>query len=114
MKRRQFVLHGPPHPGAIDHRLAMNQDVTKSHDVAEIRDPGRKRCIQASESIERFPEDLELPLHCGPQEEIAIEIREALARGHIGDGSARVARVPEEAFGVTPQRWTRASARRSP
>lgn len=60
---RQIVLHGLPHANAIDHRVAVNQDVSESHDLPEIRNLGPKRRMQAIESIKRFAEDLKLTLN---------------------------------------------------
>jgi len=67
----------------------------------------------ARAAIESLAENFELALHRRAQDEIAVEISEVFGRRHVGDGSGRLARVPDETFGVTPQRSARASARRS-
>jgi len=54
----------------------MNRYVAESHDLAEIRNSGRKRRIEAIESIERLAENLELALDRGAQDKIAVEICE--------------------------------------
>jgi hypothetical protein len=43
----------------------VNQDVAKSHDLAEIGNLGRKRSIQAIKTIERLSKNLKLALHGG-------------------------------------------------
>jgi len=43
----------------------MDENVAKSHDLAEIGNLGRKRSIQAVKTIERLSKNLKLALHGG-------------------------------------------------
>lgn len=101
------------HTSAVDQRVTMDQDVAEGYNLAKIRNLGRERCVESGELTKSLAENLKLALHRRAQDEIAVEISEAFARRHVGDGSGRLARVPDETFGVTPQRSARASARRS-
>src|SRR5260370_15641480 len=113
-QHRQIVLHGAPDAGAVDQRVAVDQDVAERHNLVKIGNLGRERRIEARELTKSLAENLELALHRGARDDIAVEICEALGRRHGGEGVRRIARVPEEAFGITLQRPAPASARRSP
>ena len=89
----------------------MDQDVAEGYNLAKIRNLGRERDVESSELTKSLAENLKLALHRRAQDEIVVEISEAFAGRHVGDGSGRLARVPDETFGVTPQRSARASAR---
>jgi hypothetical protein len=58
----------------------------------------------------RFAHDLELPLDGRPQDNVPVEIGKALARGDPGVHLVGLARIPQQAFRITPQRPARIDA----
>ena len=62
----------------------------------------------------RFAYDLELPLDGRPQNNVPVEVGKALAHSDGGDHLGGLARIPQQAFRITLQRWARASFRCSP
>jgi hypothetical protein len=61
----------------------VDENISKSHDLAEIGNSRPKQRIQAIESIERLSQNLELAFNGGPQNEIIVEIREGFAGGEL-------------------------------
>ena len=93
-----MVHDSPPHAGAIDQRVAVNQDVAESNDLAKIGNPGREGRVETSELTQGLADNLILALHHGAQDDIAIEIREGFARSHVGDGAWRRRAHPRADF----------------
>ena len=98
-QRRQVILRGVPDTSAVDQRVTMDQDLAEGYNLAKIRNLGRKRCVEPGELTKSLAENLKLALHRRAQDEIVVEISEAFAGRHVGDGSGRLARVRDRLLG---------------
>ena len=62
-KNRQRLLRDVPHRARIDRCVAMDQLVSKSHDLEQVGNAVRQDRIQFGQLAERFPDDFELALY---------------------------------------------------
>ena len=57
---RQGALHHVPHRAYIYRGIAVNELVAKRHNLRQIWNTVRQRCIELGQLVERFADDLEL------------------------------------------------------
>ncbi len=62
-KRRQALLDYAPDDAVIDCAVSMNEDVSESDDLVELRNPGCDLRRSLAKAVQCLSDDLELPLH---------------------------------------------------
>ena len=65
LQRPEFALHDIPKYLIVHVVVAVDQPVAQSNDAMEIRNPRRERRFGAASQVQRFADDLELPLDTG-------------------------------------------------
>ena len=100
----QFVDKNLPNQGIVHGCIAMDQDVSKSHDPPQFWDAGGSLRIDFGKLVQCLANDLELALNRRTELRIRLVVREGLATNEVLNQPRCVQRVPQILSGIRPHK----------
>lgn len=89
MQRGEFALHHIPNDFVVHVVVAVDQAIAQPDDAMEVGNLRRERRFGAAGLVQRFADDLELPLDTGAEQAIRLISGKVFAGDEFGDCLAR-------------------------
>ena len=100
-QRRQVGFDDAPNDPVVQRCISMDDDVSEPDDAIDVADSRSCLSIDATQSIQRLANDLELSLHSGAKKLITFIVWKRLPCGEPSDALGGFLRIPQQLVRVS-------------